>query len=264
MEKVMTKAQILLVGCGAMGSALKKGWEQVNMALDVTVIDPSNAQYLADSNALPADFMPDVIVLAVKPQTLPSVLPSYIHFAQQGSLVISIAAGIPLRTYHKILGEDAWVIRAMPNLPVIVGQGMTVLTTQQPLSKNYRTLGETLFAASGKVIWLEDEKLMDVVTAVSGSGPAYFFKMVEELAKAGIAGGLPSDVATQLARQTAVGAGAMMQHLTDSAMDLKIRVTSPEGTTAAALTIFDQDNALGILVLDAVKAAIRRSKELSQ
>lgn len=260
----MPKAQILLVGCGAMGSALKGGWEQAAIALKVMVIDPSNPQHLPDSNALPSDFMPDVIILAVKPQTLLSVLPSYVHFAQQGSLIISIAAGVPLKAYHKILGEDARIIRAMPNLPVIVGQGMSVLTTQQPLSENYRTLGEALFAASGKVVWLEDEKLMDVVTAVSGSGPAYFFKMVEELTKAGIAGGLPLDIATQLARQTAVGSGAMMQHLSSSPTDLRMRVTSPEGTTAAAMKVFDQDGAFGTLVLDAVKAATRRSKELSQ
>jgi pyrroline-5-carboxylate reductase len=260
----MPKAQILLIGCGAMGSALKKGWEQVKMVVQVTVIDPANPQALPDVNALPADFMPDVIILAVKPQILPSILPSYVHFAQQGSLIISIAAGIPLKTYHKILGEDAWVIRAMPNLPVIVGQGMSVLTTQQPLSENYRTLGEMLFAASGKVIWLEDEKLMDVVTAISGSGPAYFFMMVEELAKAGISGGLPLEIANQLARQTAVGAGAVMQHLSDSVGDLKIRVISPSGTTAAALKVLEQNDALSTLILDTVKAATRRSRELSQ
>jgi pyrroline-5-carboxylate reductase len=260
----MSKSKFLLVGCGMMGGALKQGWEQAKAPFEVVVIEPSNPQYLPDITSLPADYVPDVIIFAVKPQSLSKVLPLYKHFSEKGCLFLSIAAGIALDTYHKVLGEEAHIIRAMPNLPVIVGQGMAVLVTRSPLTKRHRAMGQAIFEASGHVIWLEKESLMDVVTAVSGSGPAYFFRMVECLAAAGIAGGLPSEVAMLLARQTAVGAGAMLQRLPEAVTDLRIRVTSPGGTTAAALSAFDQGDALAKLTRTAVRAAIHRGQELAQ
>jgi pyrroline-5-carboxylate reductase len=145
-----------------------------------------------------------------------------------------------------------------------VGQGMVVLVTKSLLTDSQRTLGQSIFETSGKVIWLEKESLMDAVTAVSGSGPAYFFRMVECLAAAGVACGLPPEVAMCLARQTAIGAGAMLQNFPDPATDLRMRVTSPGGTTAAAISVFDHGHALAKLTHTAVKAAIQRGQELSQ
>lgn len=260
----MKRAKFLLVGCGMMGGALKQGWERTKAPFEVVVIEPTNPEYLSDVTSLPGAYIPDVIVFAVKPQTLPKILPSYKHFSAKGCLFLSIAAGINLDYYHKILGEEAHVIRAMPNLPVTVGQGMAVLVTRRPLSEKQRRLGEAIFEVSGKVTWLDKESLMDVVTAVSGSGPAYFFRMVECLAAAGIASGLPPEVAMFLARQTVIGAGAMLEQSTDTAMDLRLRVTSPGGTTAAALSAFDENGSLAKLTLTAVRAAIHRSQELSQ
>lgn len=260
----MKRAKFLLVGCGMMGGALKQGWEHAKAPFEVVVIEPSNPDYLPNLKSLPGDYVPDLIIFAVKPQILPEILPSYKHFSAKGCLFLSIAAGVNLDHYHSILGEEAHIIRAMPNLPVTVGQGMAVLATQSALSEKQRTLGAAVFEVSGKVIWLEKEGLMDVVTAVSGSGPAYFFRMVECLAAAGVANGLPAEAAMFLARQTAIGAGAMLDQLPDTAMDLRLRVTSPGGTTAAAIRAFDENGALAKLTLTAVRAAIHRGQELSQ
>lgn len=260
----MKRAKFLLVGCGMMGGALKQGWECAKAPFEVVVIDPSNPAYFPDLKSLPGDYTPDLIIFAVKPQTLPEILPSYKHFSEKGCLFLSIAAGVNLDYYHKILGEDAHVIRAMPNLPVTIGQGMAVLVARSSLSEKKRLLGAAVFEVSGKVIWLEKENLMDVVTAISGSGPAYFFRLVECLAAAGIANGLPAEVAMFLARQTAVGAGAMLDQFPDTAMELRLRVTSPGGTTAAALKVFDENGGLAKITLTAVRAAIHRGQELSQ
>jgi pyrroline-5-carboxylate reductase len=260
----MKRAKFLLVGCGMMGGALKEGWERAKAPFDVVVIEPSSLAYLPDLKSLPADYVPDLIIFAVKPQTLPEILPSYKLFSEKGCLFLSTAAGVNLNHYHKILGEEARIIRAMPNLPVTVGQGMAALVTRSSLNEKQRLLGAAVFEVSGKVIWLEKESLMDVVTAISGSGPAYFFRLVECLAAAGIANGLPPEVAMFLARQTAVGAGAMLDQSCDTAMDLRLRVTSPGGTTAAALSAFDENGSLAKLTLTAVRAAIHRGQELSQ
>lgn len=260
----MKKVKVLLVGCGAMGSALKASWENAKAPFDILVIEPSNPEYLPNFASLPVDYRPELILFAVKPQVLPEVLPNYHRFSGQGCLFISIAAGIPLETFHKALGEKESIIRAMPNLPVTVGQGMAVLTTRRTLSDEQRSMGQAIFEASGQILWLDKESLMDVVTALSGSGPAYFFRMVECLAQAGIVCGLPPELAMKLARQTAVGAGSMLQHSPESVTDLRIRVTSPGGTTAAALSAFDHQEALGKLVRTAVRAAIQRGQELSQ
>jgi len=262
-EKVEKKIKILLVGCGVMGSALKQGWERTKVTFDVSVIEPSNPQYLPNVTALPKEYIPDVVVFAVKPQALPHILPLYKQFSETKCLFVSIAASISLETYHKYLGDKANIIRVMPNLPVIVGQGMTALVTKSSLSKHHRSLGEILFSCSGQVLWLDKDSLMDVVTAISGNGPAYFFRMVECLAAAGAACGLPMEVAMQLARQTAIGAGTMLEQLPETTVELRRRVTSPAGTTAAALRAFDQGDALAKLIRTAVKAAIQRSQELA-
>lgn len=260
----MKRTKCLLVGCGMMGGALKQGWETIEAPFEVVVIDPSNLEYLPDLKSLPEDYVPDLVIFAVKPQMLPDILPSYKHFSQKGCLFVSMAAGVNLDYYHKILGEEAHIIRAMPNLPVTVGQGMAALVTRSPLDEKQRALGAAIFEVSGKAIWLEKESLIDVVTAISGSGPAYFFRLIECLAAAGVASGLPAEVAMFLARQTAVGAGAMLDKFPATAKELRLRVTSPGGTTAAALSAFDENGGLAKLTLTAVRAAIHRAQELSQ
>lgn len=259
----MKKSKILLVGCGMMGGALKRGWEQTKAPFEIVVIDPSRPEYLSDVQYLSADYVPDVILFAVKPQAILKILPLYQNFVNQDCLFLSIAAGIKLEQYYKILGQKACVIRVMPNLPVTVGQGMSVLVSDSQLSSQYRVLGQSLFDVSGKVVWLDDEKLMDVVIAISGSGPAYFFRFIECLKAAGIGEGLPEDIAASVARQTAVGVGSMLKHLSEAPEDLRFQVTSPGGTTAAALHVFNDQDALLKLTTKAVKAAIQRGEELS-
>ena len=260
----MKKAKVLLVGCGFMGGALKKGWESTKVPFDIVVIDPSSNQYVSDIDTMPKDFIPDLIVFAVKPQALPDILPLYLRFSGKGCLFVTIAAGVSLETYHIVLGTDEKIIRAMPNLAVQVGEGITALVSRSALSEQHKALGQSIFEASGTVIWLNNENLMDVVTAVSGSGPAYFFRLVECLASAGAACGLPPDVALTLARQTAIGAGTMLQNAPDSPTDLRVRVTSPGGTTAAALSTLDLEDTFAKLIRTAVRAAVHRGQELAQ
>ena len=256
--------KILLAGCGVMGEALRYSWLNAGLPFDITIIDPSESQYFAGVDYLAAGYLPDIVIFAVKPKTVYSILPDYFKFCGRRCLFISVAAGIALETYHAALGAQEVIIRAMPNIAVTAGQGMTALVTQAALTRKQRQLAQAVFEASGQVAWLEEERLMDVVTAVSGSGPAYFFSLVESLAKAGAEEGLPADLALRLARQTAVGAGALLQGLPAEVADLRRRVTSPGGTTEAALAIFAREDAFQGLIRSAVQAAIRRARELSQ
>lgn len=259
----MKNTRILLVGCGVMGGTLKQGWERAKVPFETIVIDPSSPEFLPNLEALPRGFTPDVILFAVKPQTLPEILPLYKPFSGSGCLFVSIAAGIPLETFHKALGDNEHIIRAMPNLPATVGKGMAILVSKRSLSPSHRSLGQSIFEASGKALWVDNESYMDIVTALSGSGPAYFFRMVECLASAAAMCGLPPDIAMTLARQTAIGAGAMMEQTPDPVTELRIRVTSPGGTTAAALSSLDYEDAFGKLIRTALKAAIHRGQELA-
>ncbi|NKI35031.1 pyrroline-5-carboxylate reductase [Wenzhouxiangella sp. XN79A] len=205
----------------------------------------------------------DVVVLAVKPQVIDPVLRELAGLLADHALVVSVAAGIPTARLQRELGAPRPVVRAMPNTPALLGRGATGLYAVPACSDAQRATGRSIFEAVGVVVEVEDEALMDVVTAVSGSGPAYFFALAEALAEAGEAAGLPRRAARTLADHTAAGAGAMMATGTDDAATLRERVTSPGGTTAAALDRFAADG-LDRLVFNAVDAAIRRGRELGK
>lgn len=236
---------ILLVGCGAMGGALKDGWAKAMPNANVTVVTSSTTPQLLPNY--------DVILFAVKPAVLLKIAKDYRQFVHPNCCFISIAAGISIDQLKEQLGQNAIVIRAMPNLPVTTGCGMTAISGNESLS-----IAEKLFQAVGSTVCLK-ESLIDAATAVSGSGPAYFFYLVECLKEAGIAQGLSADAAHLLAHQTLKGAGSMMTQNLD-ASTLRQKVTSPGGTTAAALGIFQ--NGLKEMVVDAVGAAVQRAKEL--
>lgn len=267
--------RVLLVGCGAMGGALWKGWLQQS-TVETIVIDPhvaannidphmtvGDSTVLATLYDLPPAYQPDIVLFAVKPQIAASTLADYARFCRPNVLFVSVMAGVSVATIKEYIGQGAVIVRAMPNLPALVGQGMTGLYSPDSLDALENQQVTTLFTSVGRVAWVEDENQLNLVTAISGSGPAYFFRLAESMMKAGHSLGLSKEMAEQLAQQTLVGAGALVVMGEASAETLRARVTSPGGTTAAALAIFDADNGLDELVLQAVKAALQRAQELA-
>ncbi len=259
------KINLLLVGFGAMGKALYTCWQGAKLA-NIAVIDPFSEESTAYKSIedLPDSFIPNVIVLAVKPQVMAEIVPLYKHFQRFNTVYISIAAGKSMEEIESYLGEGTLVIRAMPNLPATVGQGLTGLYSNQLLPDALKLGIDQLFASVGQVLWLESEDQVNLVTAISGSGPAYFYRLVECLIKSGQALGLSASAAQLLAEQTFIGAAELLKKSNQSAMGLRQQVTSPGGTTAAALTVFDNQECLDILVSTAINAAVERAKELSR
>jgi len=267
---------ILLVGCGKMGGALLEGWfKRGLLPVDAMVVEPAGRDAVSPCKAhralacvasvrdVPRDFHPDVILFAVKPQVADTVIPDYKDFAAQHPVILSVIAGKTTAYFRERLGTDA-VVRAMPNTPAAVGKAVSVLYAAPAVTPVQRRVCEVLMSAVGQVEWLDDEKLMDAVTAVSGSGPAYVFLLAEALRDAGIKAGLPADLAMRLARATVAGSGALLEaDATTPPETLRKNVTSPGGTTAAALEVLMGDGAMPALLERAVAQATKRSKELA-
>lgn len=261
-----SKAQSLaLLGCGRMGAALLQGWlKQGHAPETISVFDPHPASWLGQAGVkvnAPLPAAPDVLVLAVKPQLMAEALPQIL--TAPGTLVISVAAGLPLAWFEARLGAEMPIIRAMPNTPAAIGAGITAIIGNVP-ARTKLDLAAGLLEAVGKVVRLESEAQMDAVTAVSGSGPAYVFHMIETLTEAGIAEGLHPDLALDLARQTIAGAGALAVQSASAPAELRENVTSPNGTTAAGLAeLMHPQTGLAPLMRRTVAAARRRSEELA-
>ncbi|MBI1417835.1 MAG: pyrroline-5-carboxylate reductase [Limimaricola sp.] len=260
---------LVLLGCGKMGSAMLAGWLKGGLpAGSVWVIDPNPGDWLKRQGVhinadLPAD--PAIALIAVKPQMMGTALPSMQALGNGGTLFLSVAAGTPIATYEAVLGARTPVIRAMPNTPAAVGRGITALIGNAQVDEGQMALAEALMQAVGQTVRLDDEGQMDAVTGVSGSGPAYVFHLIETLAAAGAAQGLPADLAMQLAKATVAGAGALAEASEDSPSQLRVNVTSPNGTTQAALEVLmDTETGFPALLKRAVKAATDRSKELAR
>lgn len=213
---------------------------------------------------MPDGFVPDVVVLAVKPQVMEHVMPAYAGLVRPETVFLSIAAGKTLGFFERHLGAPAAVVRAMPNTPAAVGRGITVCVGNANVARPQRELCDALLRAVGDVAWIEEESQMDAVTAVSGSGPAYVFLLVETLAKAGEAAGLSPGLAQTLARATVAGSGELLRQSSATAAQLREAVTSPNGTTQAALGVLMAPGAMDALLAKAVAAATQRSKELAQ
>ncbi|MGE0651943.1 MAG: pyrroline-5-carboxylate reductase [Alphaproteobacteria bacterium] len=264
---------LLLVGCGRMGGALLQGClaRGIVTADAVTVVEPAEAAR-AEATTLgvravadvgdAAAAAPDLILVAVKPQVVDAVMPAYARFAGR-SVFLSIAAGRTTASFERLLGDAAAVIRAMPNTPAQVGRGITALYATGRVDAGGRDLAAALMGAVGEVVWLADEAQMDAVTAVSGSGPAYVFHLIEALAAAARAAELPDDLAEKLARATVTGAAELAFQSSEPAGRLREQVTSPGGTTAAALDVLMGEGGLTDLMTRAVAAAAKRSKELA-
>lgn len=262
---------LVLLGCGKMGSALLEGW--LAGGLDpaaVSVLEPQPSPRLAalaDSGLRLNDFPPAppaVAVVAVKPQTMGAALPRLATYGGGGTLFLSIAAGTPIRAFEAALGPATPIVRAMPNTPAAIGRGMTALIGNEAVDEAGMRTAEALMAAVGETARLDDEADMDAVTAVSGSGPAYVFLMIETLAAAGVAEGLSPDLALRLARATVAGAGRLAEAAGEDPAQLRVNVTSPGGTTAAALAaLMDEREGMPPLLRRAVAAAAARSRELA-
>ncbi|WP_299441092.1 pyrroline-5-carboxylate reductase [uncultured Rhodospira sp.] len=267
----LAAARVWLVGSGRMGGALLSGWLDRGVAPDhLTIIDPAvsegprGVRTVADGAALTDAPRPDVLVLAVKPQMMDAVMPTYQALGGGGTVVLSVAAGRAIAGFEAAFGVGTPVVRAMPNTPAAVHRGMTVACANAPVTDAERITCDALLRAVGDVAWIEGETAMDAVTAVSGSGPAYVFWLTECLARAGEEAGLPPDLAVRLARTTVSGAGALMDAAPEDPADLRRNVTSPGGTTAAALEVLMADSdGLSPLMARAVAAAARRSRELA-
>jgi pyrroline-5-carboxylate reductase len=252
-----------------MGSALLAGWKANRIPGSFHVVEPKpyrrikGAHYYAAPEKLPARLIPAAVVLAVKPQIFDQVLPYYRRFASSGSVTLSIAAGKTIASIARGLGPDAAIVRAMPNTPAAIGRGMAVACAGPGVKPAARALCGRLLAAVGEVAWVEDEALLDPVTAVSGSGPAYVFLLIEALAKAGVEQGLPPELSEKLARATVSGSGELARLSSESAATLRDSVTSPGGTTRAALDVLMAPDGLEALLKRAVAAATKRSRELA-
>ena len=266
------KSPLVLVGAGKMGAALLKGW--LDGGLDraaVVVVDPAppadSAAFLAaagirERSAPPAGIKAKVILVAVKPQIIATVLPGLRPLTGRGTVTLSIAAGATLANLAAGIGDGA-IVRSIPNTPAQVGRGITAAIANERVTKAGRALVTDLLEAVGEVVWVDDEDLINAVTAVSGSGPAYVFLLAECLAEAAVAAGLDAESATKLARATVTGAGELLYRSELPPDQLRKNVTSPKGTTEAALKVLMARNGLAPLMKKAVAAAKKRSRELS-
>ncbi len=263
---------ILLVGCGKMGGAMLEGWSARGLAAGgVHVVEPqpdprmatiAGVTLHASPDNLPAGLTPAVVVFAVKPQSMDAVAPAYRRFVGPATVFLSIAAGKTIGYFERHLGKAA-IVRSMPNTPAAIGKGITVAVANAAVGAGQRAGCDALLAAVGDVAWVEDEGLIDAVTAVSGSGPAYVFLLIECLAEAGREAGLPADLAMRLARATVSGSGDLVRASADPPATLRKNVTSPGGTTEAALRVLMADDGMQALMTRAVRAATERSRALA-
>jgi pyrroline-5-carboxylate reductase len=264
------KPSLCLIGAGNMGSALLAGWVKAG-DWSLTVFDPKPSEKIQSLavagqislNPDAANLSPDIIVLALKPQVLAEVLGGYPFAANTDALVVSVAAGKEISFYKEILGGSAAVVRAMPNTPAAIGLGISVAVASSEVSEAQKGEAERLLQAVGEVAWTDKEADLNAVTALSGSGPAYVFLMIEAMTAAGVEQGLDASLARQLALLTVRGSGELAVQSGLDAAELRENVTSPGGTTAAALEILMRDDGLPDLMRRAIEAATKRAKELS-
>ena len=256
---------VLLVGLGKMGGAMLRGWHAhglaPSIAIDPVMQDTPGAEILLLNNPalIPPDFSPAAVILAVKPQMAAATLPHYARI--KGAVMLSIMAGRNITGLTEALGGAA-VVRAMPNTPAAIGQGFTVACAAPSVTSAQRELCNTLLSAVGEVAWVEDEALIDPVTAVSGGGPAYVFLLAELLEQAAIEQGIPPELARSMARKTVSGSGALLAASTEDAAQLRRNVTSPAGTTERALAVMMDKTAWPETISRAIAAATARSREL--
>ncbi|MGJ5618323.1 pyrroline-5-carboxylate reductase [Sulfitobacter sp. MF3-043] len=260
---------LVLLGCGKMGSAMLAGWLARGLpAASVWVIDPYPSDWLQEqgvhlNTTLPAK--PAIVLVAVKPQMMADALPTLKMMGNGTTLFVSVAAGTTISYFEQTLGAQTPIVRAMPNTPAAIFQGITAIVANAAAGPKALDEAEALLSAVGDVVRLDAEAQIDAVTGVSGSGPAYVFHMIETMAAAGVAQGLPAELSMQLAKATVAGAGALALQSEETPSQLRVNVTSPNGTTQAALEVLmDEDHGFPALLKRAVKAATDRARELAR
>ena len=267
-------SDILLVGCGKMGSALVESWITGNRdPASISIIEPEiqsikkltekGVNTMQSERELPGNFAPEIILFAVKPQIMGEVVPRYARF-KENTVYLSIAAGQSLARCKECLGRDAAIIRVMPNTPAAIGRGISCGIANEIVREDQKKLAASLMKATGEFHWLSSEDQIDAVTAVSGSGPAYVFLLAECLATTAISLGLSEDLAERLGRMTVAGSGELLHRSKETATILRQNVTSPGGTTEAALQVLMDNPGLQSLLHKAVGVAFKRSKELAE
>ncbi|MFT6580771.1 MAG: pyrroline-5-carboxylate reductase [Alphaproteobacteria bacterium] len=264
---------LLLAGCGKMGGAMLAGWRKSGItAAGVIVVEPMAApdfannddvEIVASPDDIPASVNPEVVVFAVKPQQMDSVAPAYARFVKPETVFLSIAAGKTIGYFENHLGSGAAIVRAMPNTPAAIGQGITVTCPNANVSTDQNGLCEALMKSVGDAVSVEDENLIDAVTALSGGGPAYVFLLIECLTEAGVQSGLPRDLAAKLSLATVAGSGQLALTSDEAPAILRKNVTSPGGTTLEALNVLMAEDGLQPLLTKAIAAATARSQELA-
>jgi pyrroline-5-carboxylate reductase len=264
----LKKRGLVLLGCGKMGSAMLQGWLDGGLPTSsVTVLDPYPSDWLKATGVnlntdLPND--PAIVLVAVKPQMMGDALPKLQALGNGTTVFLSVAAGITIATYEDMLGANTPIVRAMPNTPAAIARGITGIIGNAQATSEQVDLAEQLLRAVGQVVRLETEAQIRALTAVSGSGPAYVFHLIETMAAAGEAAGLPQDIALQLAKATVAGAGVLAEEADVTPTQLRINVTSPKGTTEAALgVLMNEENGFPPLLDRAIKAAVVRDAELA-
>ena len=264
------RGRLLLVGAGKMGGAMLDGWLAGGLdPKNIAVLEPQPEKFVKAQVRRGLTLNPPrasaaaVIVIAIKPQAALEIMPALRPYAGKSTLAISIMAGRTIAFLEKSFPAGVAVVRAMPNLPASIGRGITVAVPNRNVSKARRDLAGALLSAVGSVEWVDNERLLDAVTAVSGSGPAYVFLLAEALAAAGVASGLPAPLAAQLARETIAGSGELLRRSPLDAATLRHNVTSPGGTTAAALQVLMGPGGFETLMETAIAVATRRSRELA-
>lgn len=267
--ETISERGLVILGCGKMGGAILQGLMKRGLsAQSVWVVDPRPAGWLKEAGVhLNTDLptAPSAVLVAVKPQMMQEALPGLRAMGSGHTLFLTVAAGITIANYETVLGASTPLVRAMPNMPAAIGRAITAIIGNRATSPGDLGTAETLLQAVGQVVHLEREEQMDAVTAVSGSGPAYVFHLIETLAAAGEAQGLSPDLAMKLARATVGGAGQLAEDAAEDASQLRVNVTSPGGTTAAALNVLmDEEAGFPALLRRAVKAATDRGRELGQ
>lgn len=274
----MIKNNILLVGCGKMGGAMLSGFLPKLESADQVIVSEHSEQVrydieeklgvIAVGNLADCEFDDDIkiaaVILALKPQIIEQALPDILAKCNKDTVFISVIAGKTISFFQKYLGVDAKIIRTMPNLPALIGQGVTVACSNDNISNEDEALATSLLQSVGECHFIDDESKLDAVTAISGSGPAYVFHFVESMIKAGVELGLSEGLATALATKTLSGCAALIEQSEKNVTALKEQVISPNGTTFAGLNVLSADDALEKLIKNTTKAACDRSKELAE
>ncbi|WP_421992381.1 pyrroline-5-carboxylate reductase [Roseococcus sp.] len=268
----MSLPPLLLIGCGKMGGAMLAGWLEQGLPPETVVVEPHPAavagfagriRHVTSFAEIPRDFTPAAVILATKPQEAPNALPALAHLVNPETVFLSIMAGKTVGGLQALLGGVPHVVRAMPNTPAAVRLGFTVAYAGLGVTPAQRELCDTLISAVGESAWVEQESLIDPVTAVSGGGPAYVFLLAEVMEQAAISQGLPPDLARRMARATVSGSGALLAASTEDAATLRVNVTSPKGTTERALAVLMRPEAWPAIMEEAIEAATARSRELA-